>query len=484
MDGNLQVAYDIDVNFVTAWNQMFVDNDFLNAMTGQLDPRHMYGSSNFDVFRWASLDQGVERSLLATFIGTLVMPGIPLVCEILISIHRPFLLLDSFTMVMNKISTFTTMELRTIFMGKLSTSPTRNHFDLSCISRQPMTSTRAWLRHGCYKLGSAQYFNMPLQKSLLGCNDEWNALDHFDVTASTRLMFSQFNRLRTIYGSLQDGFNLVQRGNWTYYIQRPGSNGTQTEMGLWSVSRSPIIGYQTVGGAVQDQVWMLFTNENVTQTWSYNCTGPLWISSPYVSGTQVQNLLPPYETYTLADSLSSFNNDSQAPFFGCLPSVTMDSYGFKALVPVSEWTAPLPFITKFIPGHDNRILVNPGDPNATTVNIGFEFNIAMNCDALTTSISLNMTSASGITPTISNVQCNTISDGNSSSILASTWSWTATLNNFPDGVLSLTVNNPPAGTGNATTGVRRILFFGWTTSLTSASSLLITSCLERGQRTT
>ena len=130
MDGNLQVAYDIDVNFVTAWNQMFVDNDFLNAMTGQLDPRHMYGSSNFDVFRWASLDQGVERSLLATFIGTLVMPGIPLVCEILISIHRPFLLLDSFTMVMNKISTFTTMELRTIFMGKLSTSPTRNHFDL------------------------------------------------------------------------------------------------------------------------------------------------------------------------------------------------------------------------------------------------------------------------------------------------------------------------------------------------------------------
>lgn len=83
MDGNLQVAYDIDTNFVTAWNQMFVSNDFLNAATGQVDPRHMYGTSNFDVFRWPSLDNGTERSALATFITTLVMPGIPLVSLLL-----------------------------------------------------------------------------------------------------------------------------------------------------------------------------------------------------------------------------------------------------------------------------------------------------------------------------------------------------------------------------------------------------------------
>lgn len=79
MDGNLNVAYDINVNFVTAWNQMFVDNDMLNPSTGKLDPRHMYGTSNFDVFRWPSLESGVERSLLANFITSLVMPGIPLV---------------------------------------------------------------------------------------------------------------------------------------------------------------------------------------------------------------------------------------------------------------------------------------------------------------------------------------------------------------------------------------------------------------------
>lgn len=80
MDGNLQVAYDIDTNFVTAWNQMFVTNDFLNPATGKVDPRHMYGSSNFDVFRWPSLESGIQKSVLATFIGSLVMPGIPLVC--------------------------------------------------------------------------------------------------------------------------------------------------------------------------------------------------------------------------------------------------------------------------------------------------------------------------------------------------------------------------------------------------------------------
>lgn len=82
MDGNLQVAFDVDVNFVTAWNQMFVNNDFLNPGTGVVDPRHMFGTSNFDVFRWPSLENGTQRSVLGTFITSLVMPGIPLVGEI------------------------------------------------------------------------------------------------------------------------------------------------------------------------------------------------------------------------------------------------------------------------------------------------------------------------------------------------------------------------------------------------------------------
>ena len=59
--------------------KLFVDNDFINPRSGIVDPRHMYGTSNFDVFRWPSLENGTARSALATFITSLVMPGIPLV---------------------------------------------------------------------------------------------------------------------------------------------------------------------------------------------------------------------------------------------------------------------------------------------------------------------------------------------------------------------------------------------------------------------
>ena len=79
MDGNLQVAYDIDVNFVSAWNEMFVDDDFINVFTGKIDPCHMYGTINFDVFRMNSLNNGTQRSALGMFIAILLMPGIPLV---------------------------------------------------------------------------------------------------------------------------------------------------------------------------------------------------------------------------------------------------------------------------------------------------------------------------------------------------------------------------------------------------------------------
>jgi alpha-1,3-glucan synthase len=79
MDGNLEVAYDVDVNFITSWNEMFVDNDFINPNTGVVDPKHLFGTSNFDVFRWPSLQNGTQKGLMAAFITTLVMPGVPLV---------------------------------------------------------------------------------------------------------------------------------------------------------------------------------------------------------------------------------------------------------------------------------------------------------------------------------------------------------------------------------------------------------------------
>lgn len=328
------------------------------------------------------------------------------------------------------------------------------------VSRQAMTSTQAWKRHGCYKLGSDQYFNMPFDKALMGCEDDWNALDHFDPTADSRRMFSHFNYLRTVYGALQDGFNLVQRGNWTYFIERPGSNGTATEMGLWSISRAGIDGLQTLNGTYKDVVWMLYTNENVTKTWSYDCKGSSWISSPFQSGVTVRNLFDPYEEYTLTDSLSPYNSDSddETVYFGCLASVTMQAYGFKALVPIDQWVERSPSLTKFSPGHDHRILAQDDDVNATTVDISLEFDTIMDCDSVTKSISFNMSSSGSSTsaPSITAVNCATVV-GVASQIQGgstSKWAWSATLTDFPDGVLSIIVNQPSSKTGKST-GVRK-----------------------------
>ncbi|KAM5531218.1 hypothetical protein V8D89_015136, partial [Ganoderma adspersum] len=419
MDGNLQVAFDVDTNFITSWNEMFVNNDFLNPSTGAVDPRHMFGTSNFDVFRWPSLENGTQRSALGTFITNLVMPGVALYFY---GEEQNFYLYDT----------------------------TASNY---LYGRQAMFSNKAWQRHGCYSLGSDQYFNMPLGKSMIGCQDDWNSLDHFDPTTDSRRIFSHFLALRNQFGSLQDGFNLVQRGNWTYYISRPGSNNTQTEMGLWSVSRAPLDGVQTLTGN-KDQIWLLYSNENQTRTWSYDCKGSLWISSPYESEQVVRNLFYPYETYTLAESGSAVNNDSKAPWFGCMSSITMDPFGFKALIPIDEWVPPPPMLTKFTPGHDARIQAEAGDANATTVQISLEFSLPMDCNSVTNGMSFTLV-GNGSAPTVdqTSVKCLTLTDVDPPRIPGtpvSQWSWTANLVNFPDGILDIQVKNVATQAGVST----------------------------------
>lgn len=337
--------------------------------------------------------------------------------------------------------------------------------DLTPYRRQAMSSSTAWQRHGCYKMGSDQYFNMPLEKALLGCQDDWNSLDHFDPTTPTRRMMAQFNYLRSVYPAIQDGLNLVQRGNWTHFVQLPGSNQTQTEIGWWSASRAAIPQIQNFQGNHTDQVWLIYTNENSTIDYQFDCMGPLWISAPYQSGTTVRNLFAPYETYQLQDSKSSFNNNSQAPWTGCLPKLTLEPYSFKALVPQQSWVPPLPVITKFVPGHDHRIQAEAGDANATNVDVSFEFNTEMNCNSVTNGLSFSMSSSGkGGNPTFdaNSVKCGPVQNPdpvNLSGGQVSAWSWSVTLNNVPDGILQLTLNNVATQDGTATTGVCFFLWF-------------------------
>ena len=329
------------------------------------------------------------------------------------------------------------------------------------LSRQAMTSNKAWQRHGCYHLGSEQFYNMALNRALLGCHDESNSLDHFDPTTETRRVFSHFFYLRSVYSALQDGFDLVQRGNWTYMVDMPGSNGTQTEMGLWSASRAGIIGSQNLTGTHVGQVWLLYTNVNTTNTWQYSCTSGDWISSPYQAGFNIRNLFYPYETYTLESSLSPYYVNGQPPYYGCLGNITMEPMSFKAFVLAADWVPPRPAITKFIPGHDTRILAEAGATNATTVDITLEFSDLMDCNSVTQGISFNMSSSGhGGNPTIlvSSISCVNIdpSKADPPTIVGaaiSAWSWSATLQNVPDGILEIIVNNVTDQVKNQTTEV-------------------------------
>jgi alpha-1,3-glucan synthase len=76
MDGNLEVAYDTPVDFTEMWNLMSTTNDFVNSQTNKVDPRHLWGVTNQDVFRWPAIVNGTQRQNLGAFACALVMPGL------------------------------------------------------------------------------------------------------------------------------------------------------------------------------------------------------------------------------------------------------------------------------------------------------------------------------------------------------------------------------------------------------------------------
>ena len=316
-----------------------------------------------------------------------------------------------------------------------------------------MSATKAWQRHGCYHLGAEALYDLPLTKASLGCKDDWNSLDHFDPTADLRRLFKQFFDLRANYRALNDGFSLVQHANWTHQDFLPFSNGPVTERGLWSVSRSGISPLQNL--TLDDTVWFLYTNENITASYSGNCTTDAGIGGPYSSDTVVRNLFYPFENYTLGASDRPFF-DGKA--FGCIESITLQPYDFKALVPAKNWVAPIPALTKSTPGHDARIEVTDGSPNPNSIDVQIEFSDLMDCGDVTQSLNFTLASSGkGSTPSVKSdsVECLAIPDANikPASILGATvskWYWKATIDNVADGILTITINNPQSQNGVGT----------------------------------
>lgn len=267
MDGVYGAEFDTPVNWVQAWNTILKTNDLSNANTDLFDPRHMYGVTNHDVFRWPSMRNGTAKQLLGHFIITLLLPGIPL----------------SVWGEEQEMYVFDNTATNYIF------------------GRQPMASSQAWQLHGCYQMGAPKYHDFPMEKGLYGCFDDQVSLDQRDPSHPVRGVMKTMYELRELYPVLQDGWWLQQLSNQTHNVYLPGSEGTETETGLWSVLRSRYAESQDLGGERGNQsVWLVYQNDHEEIEYRFNCSDTEeGLVAPFDAGTKVRNLFWPYDEYTL-----------------------------------------------------------------------------------------------------------------------------------------------------------------------------------------
>ncbi|KAK3940876.1 alpha-1,3-glucan synthase [Diplogelasinospora grovesii] len=418
MDGNLEAGFDLPSNWVSAWWQMVATNDFVNANTGVVDPRHMVGVTNQDVFRWPGIRQGVERMLLGQFITSLLLPGIPL---LLWGEEQAFYVLD-------------------------------NTADNYIFGRQAMSASPAWYLHGCYAGSSTQYYDMPLEAARDGCRDIKNSWDHRDPSHPVRNILKSLFHLREQFPVLKDGFYLDQLSNQTSFTYLPGSNGTGTETGIWSVVRMGWPGVQDLGHT--PPAWLVYHNKNETTNYTFDCTSVNnSFISPFPVGTKVKNLIFPHDRFTLETEgpKKLYINGSQ-DFNGCTESMQLDPFEFRVYVPEEFFVPPPPMITKFLPGHDFPVLASTDGPATTTtsVNISIHYSAAMSCDKVTSAIQISSTTTTetGVVGEVdpASIACQDVAMDHAERApyigsVASAWTWSATLVNLADGIHKITVLN-------------------------------------------
>ncbi|KAK4119093.1 glycosyltransferase family 5 protein [Parathielavia appendiculata] len=423
IDGVYGAEMDTRTNWAEGWQDTLRTNDLVNANTGKFDPRHMYGTANQDVFRWPSIVNGTQKYLVGAFITSLLLPGIPIVNW---GEEQAFYVLENIA---------------------------ANYL----YGRQPMTSTVAWEAHGCYKIGAEKYFNFPLESALYGCEDPNVSLDHRDPSHPVKGVVKRLMELRETYPALNDGFDMFQLSNHTHWIYLPGSNGTGTELGLWSYVRKGHEGLQDFSQLKNgdDIVWLLLGNENQTTKYKFNCSDPdTALLSSFGPGATVKNLFYPYDEYELEPSNRHIEGDEPDLVHGCISELEFPAWGFKAFVPKNSWVGPAPIITKFLPGHDYRL---ESTANAeTSVDIQIQFSQEMDCESVFNSIEITSNTVGGRTASLNraSLSCRNLEVAPPQLVgqVPSVWEFKATINSIPDGIHRITVRNATDKTGTSRTG--------------------------------
>ncbi|KAH8653740.1 alpha-1,3-glucan synthase [Xylariales sp. PMI_506] len=418
------------VDLVSFWNTLVLEYDLVNANTGEFDPRIFFGTSDQDVFRWPSVVDGTQRQLLGQFLMTLELPGAP---ALYWGEEQSFYILD------NTASNYV-------------------------YGRQPMSSSRGWQLHGCYALTDSSYNNMPLGPALDGCHDDNVSLDHKDPSHPVRNIIKRMYELRQQYPTLNDGYYLEALSNQTYNVYLPGSDGIASPTGMWSVYRSRLEGIQDLSGSGQGNqgIWIVYSNENTTTEYSFDCNdASLALVSPFLP-TIVKNLFYPYDEYVLENSSIVYNRDGLRGFAGCLSNLTMPAWGFKAFVPKENFTEPAPTITGIVPSHDSRLTASVAIGGQQTVPIEIHFSIPMDCESVTNSLLVSSTTEDGITARIDNstVSCNSTEATTPQYVgqPATTWSFSANLIDVSHGIHTVTVRNATSQNGTYTNSMDRFMF--------------------------
>ncbi|KAL8701695.1 MAG: hypothetical protein Q9224_000388, partial [Gallowayella concinna] len=337
-----------------------------------MDPRHMFGMTGQDVFRWPALANGTQRQLLGFFVTMLEIPGIPMI----------------------------------LYGEEQGSYILENQANDYVFGRTPMASQRAWQLHGCYNLSETVYVDIPFNSSGYGCYDESVSLDHRDPSHPIRNVLSRMYELRRQYPTLNDGYNLITLSNQTYNIYLPGSEGIPSPHGLWSVYRGRTEGVQdfTNIGQGNQGVWFVYHNENKTVDYQFDCKSinrSEVLLAAFDTGTVVKNLFYPYEEFTLEPSTFSYGEigeffdleslEGSTELNGCLPTLSMAPWEYKAFVPKAKWLTPAPTITRVVPGHDSRLESSVGYGDAETVPIQIRFSSEMDCDSIAESLVIQST---------------------------------------------------------------------------------------------
>lgn len=334
--------------------------------------------------------------------------------------------------------------------------------------RQAMAPSLAWETHGCYQLGSSAYTNFPLDAASRGCEDAWNSLDHRDPSHPIRNIMKSMYQMRENYPVLNDGMYLQELSKQTFEIQRPGSNHTKSEIGMWSTLRSRYIGYQDFGSAQGNQsVWLVYQNNNVTVDYTFDCTmndTTTSLISPFDEGSTVKNLFYPYDELTLISGVTKLKIDNSTKYNGCLKTLTLKPYEYRAYVLKAAFKKTGPMLTQFVPGHDAHLESTVGVTETQDVQFELHYSQEMSCDDLVSAISISSTTGDGSVPKLdtSSVNCTTVADTPITDYtggIPTTWTMTGKLTGVAHGVHRISVGNVSTNDATMSTGTVDNLLF-------------------------